>query len=72
MSSPALTRSGDVPTLIVEPERSESGLGLTLALNLQHVGEGLPSDLSFHTNTQEQHDGLWRDLRIKDGTDGDP
>lgn len=55
-----ITRPGDAPTLNVEPERSESGLDQILAPVLCDVGEGLPPDLSFHTNTWEQHDDLQR------------
>ena len=55
-----ITGRGDVPTLDVEPERSESGLDPTLAPVLCDVGEGLASDLSFHTNAWEQHDDLQR------------
>lgn len=59
---PHVTGPGDMPTLNMEPEMSESGLDRPCAPApiLGGVGEGLPSKLSFHANPQEQHGPLQR------------
>lgn len=51
VSCPAQQDLGVLTPSMWSQKRSESGLDLTLAPVLCDVGEGLPSELSFHINT---------------------